>query len=236
MTEQKTSLPAESIAPEERSALPKPKAPKSEQKQEKKAEKLTRDKVTVFATVDEEMKKAIDAAATERGHILVRLDEKVIDDFLAARDAKSPEQTEVEQVKQFINDDNNRSNAEDKAKALYSFLSKKPIEEYKGQRFNRRDMTKHTNLSNSQAVALLTTLEAFGYVRYTGGKMEEFEFEFQPTEIHRLVRRQTLGMMTETAKDFARYKALLEQDSSLTKEQRKKEISELKAEFRRLLA
>ena len=223
-------------APEERTATPKPKAPETEQKQEKGNTKLTRDKITVFATLDEEMKKAIDAAATEHGHILVRLEEKVIDDFLAAKNAPTPEQTEVQSVENFVNDPNNRAKAESDAKRLYSFLTKDPIEEYAGKRFNRQDIVKKTNLSHNKALALLTMLETFGFVRYTGGKLDEFEFEFKADQIHRTVRRQALAMITEAAKDFVRYKALLTQDTSLTKEQRREELASLKAEIRRLLA
>ena len=238
MVEQKTSLPASATAPEERVAQPSKKKSAAAQKIAEAKEKitLTRDKVTVFATLDEEVKKAIDAVATERGHILVRLEEKVIDDFIAAKNAPTPEQAEVDQVKQFVADENNRSNAEDKAKALYSYLTKKPIEEFEGQRFTRKDIVKHTNLSNSTALALLTTLETFGYIRYTGGKMEEFVFEFRPAEIHRLVRRQVTAMMTEVVKDFARYRVLIEQDKTLNKKARDREIAAPRAVMRSQLA
>ena len=83
---------------------------------------------------------------------------------------------------------------------------------------------------------MLNMLEVFGYVRYTGGKMEEFQFEFRPEQIHAFVRRQVLAVLTEAAKDFVRYRTLIEQDSSLNKKQRDKEIAGLKAEFRKLLA
>ena len=82
----------------------------------------------------------------------------------------------------------------------------------------------------------IATLEAFGYIRYTGGKMEEFVFEFRPAEIHRLVRRQVMVMMTEVAKDFARYRVLIEQDKTLNKKARDHEIAALRAEIRSLLA
>ena len=237
MTEQKNNLPTDATAPEERVAQPsKRKSAAAQKTTEAKALQPTRETVTVFATLDDEMRKAIDEAAIKRGHLLVRLEEKVIDDFLAARGATSPEQSEVNQVKEFINDKNNRSNAEDKAKALYSFLTKRPIEEFEGQRFTRRDIVKYTNLSNSAALSLLATLEAFGYIHYTGGKMEEFVFEFRVDEIHRLVRRQVMVMMTEVAKDFARYRALIENDSSLNKKARDHEIATLRAEIRALLA
>lgn len=236
MSKVKKTPTAEVRAPEERTATPKSKAPKKEQKQEQEATKLTRDKVTVFATLDEEMKRAIDAAATANGHTLVRMEEKVIDDFLAAKTAPTPEQAEVKGVADFVNDDNNRAKAESDAKRLYSFLTKAPIEEYSGKRFNRKDVVKNTNLSHKNALAVLAMLEAFGFVRYTGGKLDEFEFEFKADQIHRTVRRQALAMMTEAAKDFVRYKALLERDVTLTKEQRRAEVTSLKAEIRRLLA
>ena len=230
-TDEKTAE-KEPTAPEEHEA--KPTRKKGEKAQSKPT--LTREKVTVFATLDDEMLKAINEAADKNGHILVRLEERVIDDFLAAKSASTPEQQEVKSVADFINDDNNRAKAESDAKKLYSFLTNEPIEEYSGKRFNRKDILKKTNLSNKGAIAELTMLEAFGFVRYTGGKLEEFEFEFRPELIHATVRRQALAMMTETAKDFVRYKALIEQDSNLTKKERDHEIAALKAEFRKLLA
>ena len=203
---------------------------------EKSVLALNREKVTVFATLDEEMLKAINEAGAAHGHMLVRLEERVIDDFIAAKSAPTPEQQEVKTVEKFISDDNNRAKAESDAKKLYSFLTKDPIELFEGKRFSRKDIVKRTNLSNSHALAELSMLAAFGFIRYTGGKYEEFEFEFRPDQIHATVRRQAMAMMTETAKDFARYKALIEQDPSLNKEQRKHEISNLKAEFRKLLS
>lgn len=243
MTErnQKTIPVGENAAPEERSVGATKKAPKTAQKQVAKrkddaTDTVTREKVTVFATVDAEMLKAINAAADAHGHLLVRMDEKVIDDFLSARNAPTPEQTEVKNVAEFINDDNHRAKAESDAKRLYMYLSgNAPIEQASGKRFTRRHIVKATTLSNSQAVAMLTLLEAFGFVRYTGGKQDEFEFEFSAAEIHRAVRRQALAILTEAAKDFVRYKALLAQDTSLTKKARDHEIAALRAEFRALL-
>lgn len=202
---------------------------------ESKMPALNREKVTVFATLDADMLKAINEAGAAHGHMMVRLEERVIDDFIAAKTAPTPEQREVKDVETFIKDDNNRAKAESDAKKLYSFLTKDPIEQFAGKRFTRKDVVKRTNLSNSNALAELAMLAAFGFIRYTGGKMEEFEFEFRPEAIHATVRRQVLAMMTETAKDFVRYKALIEQDPNLNKKQRDHEIAALKAEFRKLL-
>ena len=196
---------------------------------------LTREKVTIFATLDEDMLKAINEAGATYGNTMVRLEERVIDDFIAAKTAPSPEKQEVNEVERFIRDDNNRAKAESDAKKLYSLLTQDPIEEFAGKRFTRKDIVKRTTLSNSGAMAMLAMLSAFGYVRYTGGKTEEFEFEFRPETIHATVRRQVMAMMTEVAKDFVRYKALIEQDASLNKKQRDHEIAALKAEFRKLL-
>lgn len=202
---------------------------------ESKMPALNREKVTVFATLDADMLKAINEAGAAHGHMMVRLEERVIDDFIAAKTAPTPEQREVKDVETFIKDDNNRAKAESDAKKLYSFLTKDPIEQFAGKRFTRKDILKRTNLSNKGALAEIAMLAAFGFIRYTGGKMEEFEFEFRPEAIHATVRRQVLAMMTETAKDFVRYKALIEQDPNLNKKQRDHEIAALKAEFRKLL-
>lgn len=235
MASKKTKTSEENVAPEQRVAKPRKKSPAKEQKQEQE-QQFTREKVTVFATVDENMRKAIEAAATEHGHLLVRLEEKVIDDFLAAKSAPTPEQSEVQQVENFIKDENNRAKAESDAKRLYSFLTKIPIEDFAGRKFNRKDVVKRTNLSHSGCMAELHMLEAFGFIRFTGGDYDEFEFEFRPAEIHRLVRRQAMAMLTECAKDFTRYKVLLENDKGLTEEQRKTEVESLKEEFKALLA
>ena len=203
---------------------------------EVKVPALTREKVTIFATLDEDMLKAINEAGATYGNTMVRLEERVIDDFIAAKTAPSPEKQEVNEVERFIRDDNNRAKAESDAKKLYSLLTQDPIEKFAGKRFTRKDIVKRTTLSNSGAMAMLAMLSAFGYVRYTGGKTEEFEFEFRPEQIHATVRRQVLAMMTEVAKDYTRYKALIEQDKTLNKKQRDHEIAALKAEFRKLLA
>lgn len=233
MTEEKNKVPTEPSAPEDKVAVPSVK--KSAEAQQTPVT-MTKECVTVFATVDDRMLKAINEAGTQLGHMLVRLDERVIDDFIAAKSAPTPEQREVNSVKEFISDDNNRAKAESDAKKLYSFLTKDPIEKFSGKKFTRRDIVQHTNLSNKGALAMLSMLNAFGLVRYTGGKIEEFEFEFRPEAIHATVRRQALAMMTETAKDFVRYRALIEQDKTLNKKQRDHEIAALKAEFRKLLA
>lgn len=203
---------------------------------EVKVPALTREKVTIFATLDEDMLKAINEAGATYGNTMVRLEERVIDDFIAAKTAPSPEKQEVNELERFIRDDNNRAKAESDAKKLYSLLTQDPIEKFAGKRFTRKDIVKRTTLSNSGALAELAMLAAFGFVRYTGGKMEEFEFEFRPEQIHATVRRQVLAMMTEVAKDYTRYKALIEQDKTLNKKQRDHEIAALKAEFRKLLA
>ena len=202
---------------------------------EVKVPALTREKVTIFATLDEDMLKAINEAGATYGNTMVRLEERVIDDFIAAKTAPSPEKQEVNEVERFIRDDNNRAKAESDAKKLYSLLTQDPIEKFAGKRFTRKDIVKRTTLSNSGALAELAMLAAFGFVRYTGGKMEEFEFEFRPEQIHATVRRQVIAMMTEVAKDYTRYKALIEQDKTLNKKQRDHEIAALKAEFRKLL-
>ena len=235
MASKKTKTSEENVAPEQRGAKPRKKSPAKEQKQEQE-QQFTREKVTVFATVDENMRKAIEAAAVENGHLLVRLEEKVIDDFLAAKSAPTPEQNEMKQVENFIKDENNRAKAESDAKRLYSLLTRIPIEEFSGRKFNRKEVVKRTTLSHSGCMALLHMLEAFGYIKFTGGDYDEFEFEFRPDEIHRLIRRQAMAMLTECAKDLVRYKVLIENDKQLTEEQRKEEIASLEAEFKSLFA
>jgi len=235
MNEEKLNNGA-TMAPEDRTAQPKPKTESgSEAKTAAAPLELNREKITVFATLDADMLKAINEAGAAHGHMMVRLEERVIDDFIAAKTAPTPEQREVKDVETFIKDENNRAKAESDAKKLYSLLTDAPIEEFAGKRFTRKDIVKRTNLSNSNALAELAMLAAFGFIRYTGGKIEEFEFEFNTASIHATVRRQVLAMMTETAKDFVRYKALIEQDKTLNKKQRDHEIAALKAEFRKLL-
>lgn len=232
MEEEKKQVVEGAVAPEQRSAQPRKENGSTAQSKPT----LTRETVTVFATLDEAMLNAIETIAEDRGITLVRLEERVIDDYLAARGALTPDQQEVKTVEDFVRDENNRAKAENDAKRLYSFLTKDPIERFKGKRFTRKDIVKRTNLSNTNAIAMLRMLEAFGYVRMTGGKTEEFEFEFRPEAIHATVRRQAMAMLTECAKDFVRYRALIDNDPTLTKKQREKEVSSLKAEFRRLFA
>lgn len=198
------------------------------QKQDAGAQSFDKNKVLVFATLDEAVQSEIEKLADAKGLILVRLEPRVIDDFADAQKAPTPEQSEVGAVERFVNNEANRSKAVADAKKLFTCLTKKGFEKAGGMRFTRKDVVKHTTLSHKAAAAELALLETFGLIQFTGGKIDEFEFHFDSVVIQGTIRREILALIAETAKDVVRYKATLKVDPNLTDEQRTQEVEDLR--------
>lgn len=222
------------------SARKKEKASSEAQKTAHKEENapVVGENVLIYATRNEGMLKALNEAAAANGITeCVRLEGKVIDDYLAANVAPTPAQSEVMKMEEFVSNDNNRIGAEEDAKRLWGFLTNnEPIENCTPERkFNRPMVVKRTTLSNNGARNVLNLLFTFGFIQFTGGKNEEFYFNISDESRTATVRRQAIGMMSEAAKDFVRYRSLLFANPSLTAEQRIKEIDSLKNEFLKML-
>lgn len=167
--------------------------------------------------------KAIDAAK-ENGVEVVILEDRVIHDYLSVRNRED----KIERsLGDFLNDTYNRLHAEDQCVKLWMILTGgKPIENADSHVFTRTEVVKKTNLSHNKAEQVFQLLKAFGMLEFTKGS-HEFVLHFSKKKCHDTIKTEVIAMCKAINNDIIRYKASIEADNELTKEQKDEMYKEL---------
>ena len=167
--------------------------------------------------------KAIEAAK-EKGVEVVILEDRVIHDYLSVRDREGKEERSLGD---FLNDTSNRLHAEDQCVKLWMILTHgQPIENAEQRVFTRTEVVKATNLTHNKADQVFQLLRAFGMLRFTKGT-HEFVLNFSKNKCHDTIKTEVLAMCKAMNNDILRYKASIEADTELTKEQKDELYKEL---------
>jgi hypothetical protein len=172
--------------------------------------------VLIMACLEPEVsKKAIDAAK-EKGVEVVILEDRVIHDYLSVR-GKDEEKRDLGE---FLNNSSNRLHAEDQCVKLWMILTGgASIEIADELTFTRTEVVKKTNLTHSKAAQVLQLLHAFGMLTFVKGR-HEFTLNFSKNKCHDTIKAEVLAMCKALNNDILRYKASIEADNELTKEQK----------------
>lgn len=180
--------------------------------------------VLLMACLQPEVSKIAIEAAKEKGVEVVILEDRVIHDYLSVRDKDNKE---VRSLGDFLNDTSNRLHAEDQCVKLWMILTKgQPIENAEQRVFTRTEVVKSTNLSHGKADQVFQLLRAFGMLRFTKGT-HEFVLNFSKKKCHDTIKTEVLVMCKAMNNDILRYKASIEADNELTKDQKKEMYEEL---------
>lgn len=125
-------------------------------------ENKTEKDIIIFAAVDDEVIKEIESIANEHSKSLVRLDDKVLTDYLKQREQ---EEKQPETVEDFISNEKNIAEVRARAISMWNILSRgADVETAKKRVFNKSDIVHSTNLSNSKAEQILSLFKAFGFI------------------------------------------------------------------------
>jgi len=125
-------------------------------------ENKTEKDIIIFAAVDDDVIKAIESIANEHSKSLVRLNDKVLTDYLKQREQK---EKQPETVEDFISNEKNIAEVRARAVSMWNILSKgADVETAKKRVFSKSDIVHNTNLSNSKAEQILSLFKAFGFV------------------------------------------------------------------------
>ena len=172
--------------------------------------------VLIMACLEPEVsKKAIDAAK-EKGVEVVILDNRVIHDYLSVR-GKDEEKRDLGE---FLNNASNRLHAEDQCVKLWMILTGgEPIEDSGKRIFTETEVVKKTNLSHGKSKQVFQLLRAFGMLEFVKGT-HEFVLHFNKKRCHQTIQTEVLAMCKALNNDILRYKASIEADNELTKEQK----------------
>lgn len=180
--------------------------------------------VLIMACLQPEVSRKVTDYAKEKGVEVVILEDRVIHDYLSVRDQ---EDKEVRSLGDFLNDTSNRLHAEDQCVKLWMILTKgQPIENAEQRVFTRTEVVKSTNLSHGKADQVFQLLRAFGMLRFTKGT-HEFVLNFSKKKCHDTIKTEVLAMCKALNNDILRYKASIEADTELTKEQKDEMYKEL---------
>lgn len=179
--------------------------------------------VLLMACLHPRVAQSVNEAAKQHGVEVVILEDKVIYDYLDSR----KEVANKNNLGNFLNDTTNRLQSERNAVTLWAILTgNAPIEQADETVFTRTQVCKMTKLTHSKADNALNSLQIFGMLEYTKGNYE-FRLVFDKKRCHATIHTDVMAMAKILNNDIMRYKASIEADNDLTKEQKDEMYREL---------
>lgn len=187
------------------------------------------DDVLIYGATNENVIKAIEAISKDCNVELVRLEDKVLTDYLNSKKVAENAPKAVT-VDEFINNSENRKIAEEKAFYLWNILTQNAKTDLAINRiFTKSEVVNKTTLTNKKLGELLEMLQLFGLVVFTKGNYE-FRFifgeELQKAEAY----ADIVDAITTLNVEITRYKSFYKTD-----EEKEKAIDELKNNFKELI-
>lgn len=138
-------------------------------------EKINPDNILIFGTTSEEIANAVEALSKEKNVNPVRLENKVIDDYISQQ---SNAENKPISVDAFAADKENQRRAEEKAVLLWNIITNNATTDKAFDRiFTKSEIVQKTTLTNKTLGELLELLSFFGFVVFTKGNYE-FKFVF----------------------------------------------------------
>lgn len=160
-----------------------------------KMENKTEKDFLIFAAMDEEVIKEIGEVGKAHGKAVVRLEDKVLSDYLKRLESEG---TKPKTTEEFVRNEQNIALARQRALELWEILSyHSDPAEAKGQILTKSAVVRNSNLSNKQAQELLDLLKAFGFINYTKGSYE-FEFIFDDKARNDSVTKELMDVLYST--------------------------------------
>lgn len=189
---------------------------------ENKTEKQTTDDILIYGATNKKVIEAVEALSKQEGIELVRLEDRVLTDYLNSKN-KAENEPKAVTVEEFINNPENRKAAEEKAFYLWNILTMNAKTDLAMNRiFSKSEVVQKTTLSNKKLGELLDTLQLFGLVVFTKGNYE-FKFIFGE-ELQKAEAYADIVDVTSTLNvEITRYLSLQKTD-----EEKQKAIEELK--------
>lgn len=190
-----------------------------------KSQKRTTDDILIFGATNETVIKAIETIGKENNVELVRLEDKVLEDYIKRQ---SKAENKPATVEEFINNPENKKAAESKAFYLWNLITNNAKTEQSINRiFTKSEIVKKTTLTNKTLGELLQMLHLFGFIVFEKGN---YEFRFVFTE--ELRKSESYADIVEAVAilnvEISRYLSLQgEEDRSKAVEELKNNLKEL---------
>lgn len=179
-------------------------------------EKINPDNILIFGTTSEEIANAVEALSKEKNVNSVRLENKVIDDYIIQQ---SNAENKPISVDEFTADKENQRIAEEKALTLWNMMTNNATTDKAFDRiFTKSEIVQKTTLTNKTLGELLELLSLFGFIVFTKGRYE-FKFIFGEETRKAEAYADIIETLSALNVNIARYKNLhkdeTEQNSAL---------------------
>ena len=189
-----------------KAAKTKKKEPKQPKSDTEAAAPKAEESVLIMACLNPVVAKEATEAAKRNGVEVVILEDKVIADYLKAKEQK---QQNRDSITTFLSNESNRRMAKQHQMKLWNILTHNaPIDLYeKILIFNRTQVVKMTTMSHSKAADVLQMLDAFGYIRFEPDDKLRFTFIFDSEDIKANMKEELDDFMDLITASYLKYES-----------------------------
>lgn len=177
--------------------------------------------VLIMACLNDEVSRIAKEAAEKRGVEVVLLENKVIKDYI---DAKNNSRNLDEFLKNTSNILRAKQNRDKLWKILTGGISPESSKEVI---FTETDVVKKTTMSHSQAKALFNLLRVFGLLRFVEGG-HKFVLNFSKEDCLNSIRKDSMDVVESMNDNILRFKNNLYSDDELSDDDKEKKYNEFK--------
>lgn len=175
--------------------------------------------VMIYACLNPDVDKTVLDACQKSGVEIVRLEDRVIADYLASKQAVTERDKEAERMRQFLQSESNRQYAEQQGVRLYTIVTgETDVSKSEWREITEMEVCKNTTLSHSQAHRLFDLLRAFGILEFTG--VRKFKLHFTNERRHKTILQEVEAVSKIVKSDIMRLRNSLSVDSELSAEKR----------------
>ena len=138
-----------------------------------------------------------------------------------AADQKYKDSVQFRSLKAFLESEDNRKNAYEQALKLFTIMTRNVnIEDADKYEFTNTECVRNTTLSHSQFKNIFEIWELFNLVQKTG--KNKFRFVFNKERQRNAIDKQVKSLMRAMISDIQRYNNNVDNDETLTNEQKEK--------------
>ena len=198
--------------------------PQVEQEVQQNQEAVEQKPILIVGTTEAKVCSYLKQYCTKKKiEALVMSDEEVANFIMKtkAADQKYKDSVQFRSLKAFLESEDNRKNAYEQALKLFAIMTRNAdIEDADKYEFTNTECVRNTTLSHSQFKNIFEIWELFNLVQKTG--KNEFKFVFNKEQQRNAIDKQVKSLMRAMISDIQRYNNNVDNDETLTDEQKEK--------------
>lgn len=173
--------------------------------------------VMIYACKHPDVEKAVIDACAAANVETVRLEDRVITDYLASKQAVTERGKEADRMQKFLQSESNRQFAEQQGVRLFTIVTgETDVAKSEEIEFTENEVCHKTTLSHSQARRLFDVLRAFGILEFTG--VRKFKLHFSPERRHKTILAEIEAVSKILKSDIMRLRNSLSSEDSISVE------------------